>query len=103
MPKLTITMCDICHAVKGETNHWYVLSGQDRALLLEPLSSADPVGPTTRYLCSRTCVIQALAAWTNRSAQEEKQPLRRGRGAPRPDDAPGTTSPGASPPFPSLN
>ena len=42
MPKLITTVCDICHAVKGETNHWYVFSGQDRALLLEPLVSAEP-------------------------------------------------------------
>ena len=42
MPKLTTTVCDICHAVKGETNHWYVFSGQDRALLLEPLVPAEP-------------------------------------------------------------
>ncbi len=79
MPKLTIAICDICHAIKGETNHWYVLSGHNGALLLEPLVSADPVAPSLRYLCSRNCVFQALSGWMNGAAPAGKQPVLAGR------------------------
>ena len=73
MPIVSQIVCDGCHAVKKDTNHWYTLViGNDREACLRPMactpSNLLQIGASgvVHYLCGRLCAIEALDRWMER-------------------------------------
>ncbi len=72
MPIITQIICDGCHAVKKEVNHWYALTTTEQGAYLQPLEVALQSHPDRsaaaepQYLCGRLCAIEALSNWMDR-------------------------------------
>lgn len=67
----TVT-CDICGAVKGPTNGWWIGEighTEDRTPEFTVRPSSHKPDPTVRHYCSQSCVNIALSEWM----QEQKE------------------------------
>ena len=56
----TVT-CDVCGAVKGATNHWYLLrlTGDDEGVVIEPHSTQKLSGDLD--VCGKPCAIKKIS------------------------------------------
>lgn len=72
------TVCDICGAVKGESNNWWRAFLDTKALHLWYVQAADknPPQEAVSDLCSEECCHKALAKWMRerRHAEDVKTP-----------------------------
>ena len=68
MPIIPQILCDGCHAVKKETNHWYTLTTDKHGVCVRPLqlpsewSATDPA-QSFQFFCGRFCLLEALTKW----------------------------------------
>jgi hypothetical protein len=75
MPIVTQVLCDGCHAVKRETNHWYSLTVHEDGVTIGPLKmtpEGQPCigrGTVQQYFCGRYCVLEALTRWMDLLSQ----------------------------------
>jgi hypothetical protein len=58
-------VCDGCGKVKGETNHWYMVSNIDDEFVLTRWIEADQDSYSVSHLCGQACVISKLSEWMN--------------------------------------
>jgi predicted Fe-S protein YdhL (DUF1289 family) len=70
MPIVTQVLCDGCHTVKKETNHWYSLTVHEQTVSIGPLrmmtAAGQPCverGSAQQYFCGQYCVLEALTRW----------------------------------------
>lgn len=75
-------VCDVCGAVRGETNHWFVGGTEDSNLQIWPFDS-DPLYGGQQHLCGQKCAHAMLDRWlttgsiTAPSAPESQPPAER--------------------------
>jgi hypothetical protein len=70
--------CDICGALKGETNHWWLrqvsdnsvyfllstrLADHDAVVSAQPLDLRAPTDDKVQHICSEQCATKALSQW----------------------------------------
>jgi hypothetical protein len=69
MPIVTQIICDECHTVKKETNHWYTLVADDHERLsLRPMAHTPPSllqlgAGHVLYFCGRRCAMDGIGRW----------------------------------------
>lgn len=82
MPIVTQVLCDGCHTVKKETNHWYSLTVHEQTVSIGPLrmtAEGQPCverGSTQQYFCGQYCVLEALMRWTDLFTTQIARPDR---------------------------
>ena len=67
MSSETITRCDFCGKVKGETNHWWTLWLQEGRLVV---STYTEIGHS-KDACGMQCVTQAVARFLNHRSLDD--------------------------------
>jgi hypothetical protein len=69
MPLVSQIVCNVCHAVKKEANHWFTLSHDQEGVSIRPLDiyafarQSVPQNLQPQCLCSRLCLMQAISHW----------------------------------------
>ena len=62
--------CDVCGAVKRDTNHWFLCGGDGS--IFKVLAAADAKARTTRMLqdiCGEACAHKALSQWMDKEGK----------------------------------
>jgi hypothetical protein len=82
MPIVAQIVCDVCQAVKKDTNHWYTLAMEDQLVCMRPLE-LPPDGVTNnlsvtsaQYVCGRFCAIEAITKWMDSLSEGPSRDMR---------------------------
>ena len=81
MPIITQILCDRCHAVKKETNHWYTLVlDNNHQACLRPMSHTPSqllqLGAShVSYFCGMRCAIDGITQWMDRLSSPQVEPI----------------------------
>jgi len=82
MPIVVHIVCDVCQAVKKDTNHWYTIAMEDQKVCIRPLelppdwATTNLSVPSAQYFCGRFCAIEAITKWMNRLSDGPNTDMR---------------------------